>query len=345
MTAPRSAIVFGFLIGVVFSAVMFVTLVGSPSQMSNAQQGVSASAKQVTLKLGHALDTSHPVHKSMEFMKYKLLELSKGSMSVEIYPSGVLGSEVQSIEQLQQGALAMTKTSAAALESFVPNMQLFGLPYLFTDHSHFWRFLTSTTGNTLLNSALDKNLRGLAYLDAGSRNFYSSTKPIITPDDLVGMKVRVMNSKMAITMIEALGGSPTPIAWGELYSALAQGTVDAAENNPPSYVSNKHYEVSPHFSLDGHTRIPDVLLISEPIFSQLTNQQQTWLTQAAAQARDFQKTLWQQTNDEAIEEAKANGATVYHVDSEAFNNKAKSIYNTITDPILLNMVEAIEALK
>ncbi len=340
MTARRSAIVFGFLIGVVFSAVMFVSLLGAPQQVSDKQQ-----SPKVTLKLGHALDTSHPVHKSMEFMKYKLLELSQGSMQVEIYPSGVLGSEVQSIEQLQQGALAMTKTSAAALESFVSNMQLFGLPYLFEDHQHFWRFLSSNTGQGLLNSALDKNLRGLAYLDAGSRNFYSSTKPIKEPADLVGMKVRVMNSKMAINMIEVLGGSPTPIAWGELYSALAQGTVDAAENNPPSYVSNKHYEVSPHFSLDGHTRIPDMLLISEPIFSQLSTQQQQWLKQAASQASDFQKTLWQQTNNAALEEAKQNGAQVYVVNTKAFNEKAKPIYHSIKDPELLDMIKVIEALK
>lgn len=337
MSKARASFTLGLLLGILFSVGFYAYFLRDLHQ--------SASSPTRTLKLAHALDTSHPVHQALLDMQVRLTDYSDGRLSLEIYPGGVLGSEVQSIEQLQQGALAMTKTSAAAMESFVDDMKVFGLPYLFRDESHYWKVLESDIGRELLLTSQSKNLRGLTYYDAGSRNFYSSNKLIKTPEDLAGMKIRVMNSRMAINMIEVLGGSPTPISWGELYTALAQGTVDAAENNPPSYVSNKHYEVGPFFSLDSHTRIPDILMVSQQIWQSLTLQEQSWLQQAADDSSVLQRQLWQQKTSEALEEARQHGVTIFQPDISLFRAKAQPIYNEIRNTKLAERVRRIKAVE
>ena len=275
----------------------------------------------MVLKLGHSLDPSHPVHIAIEFMKERLEELSGGRVTIDIYPNEVLGSETQVIEQLQNGALAMTKTSSAPMEGFIPEMAVFSLPYVFRDEDHFWQVLDSDMGRSLLLKGESKYLRGLCYYDAGSRNFYTKEKPILSPDDLVGMKIRVMNSRTAMDMISAMGGAPTPIAWGELYTALQQGTVDGAENNPPSYYSNRHYEVCKHFSLDGHTRIPDIVLISTKIWNDLDPRVQQWVQQAADDSSVFQRNLWKEKTIEALEAAEELGVKIYRPDQTPFVEK------------------------
>ncbi len=303
------------------------------------------SQRQLVLKLGHGLDTGHPVHKAMEFMKQRLEELSGGTVTVDIYPGAVLGAETQCIEQLQNGSLAMTKTSAAAMENFIPAMAVFSLPYIFRDADHCWAVLNGEVGQGLLQKGEPKFLRGLCYYDAGSRNFYTKDRPVKTPDDLKGLKIRVMNSATAIDMVKAMGGSPTPIAWGELYSALAQGTVDGAENNLPSFVSNKHYEVCKHLTLDGHSRIPDLLLVSSKVWKKLDPQVQRWLQQAADESSGFERRLWQEKTAEALEQAKAEGVTVYTVDSAAFAAKVAPMLAGIRDPEVRELLKQIAEVK
>ena len=146
----------------------------------------------------------------------------------------------------------MTKVSTGVLENFVPNLKVLGLPFLFRDNQHRYEVLEGKVGEELLNSSISKRLKGLTFYDAGSRNFYSK-KPINIPEDLNGEKVRVMESQTAINMVKALGGSPTPIAWGELYTALQQGIVDGAENNLPSFYTSRHYEICKYYTMDQHT--------------------------------------------------------------------------------------------
>jgi tripartite ATP-independent transporter DctP family solute receptor len=296
---------------------------------------------QLVLKLGHSLDTSHPVHIAMEFMQKRLEELSGGKVTINIYPSSVLGSEVQCIEQLQNGSLAMTKTSASSIENFVPEMSVFGLPYLFRDADHYWEVLNSPLGKELLQKGNMKSLKGLCYYDSGSRNFYTKDKPILTPDDLKGLKIRVMNSRTAMDMVSMLGAAPTPIAWGELYTALAQGTVDGAENNPPSFTSNKHYEVCKHFSLDAHTRIPDLLLMSTKVWDKLDPQVQTWVQQAADESCEYQRELWRKKTLESLEQAKTEGVTIHEVDQSLFVEKVQPMYEALEDDTIKQLVKQI----
>lgn len=268
--------------------------------------------------MAHSLDHTHPVHQAIVFMSERLYKLSGGTMRMDVYPSGQLGGERELMELLQIGSLAMTKVSTSPMEGFVPAMKIFNVPYVFRDSEHYWRFLNSDIGRELLLAGDAVNLRGLGYYDAGSRSFYTVDNPVRSPADLKGLKVRVQESQTALQMVSALGGSGTPVAWGELYTALSQGVVDGAENNPPSFYTSKHYEVSRYFSLNEHTSVPDIMVISSYIWSTLTEQQQRWVQQAMDESIVFQRQLWQTSTEEALAAVEEAGVEIIYPDKTAF---------------------------
>lgn len=309
-----SYFVAGLLVGALVATAGFALVL----KRQQTKTGSAQQQQRVTLKMAHVLDPSHPVHKAMEHMKERLEVLSAGTMTIDIYASGVLGSETECLEQLQNGALAMTKTSAAAIDSFVPELAVFSLPYAFRDHDHFWKVLDSPLGKELLQKGAHKHLRGLCYYDSGSRSFYTVTKPILSPADLRGMKIRTINSRTAMDMISTMGGAPTPISFGELYTALQQGTVDGAENNAPSLATSRHYEVCKHYSLDEHARIPDLVLINTEAWNALSPQQQSWLQQAADESSKFQRQLWLEATAADFKTLEAKGVKIYRPDPKPF---------------------------
>ena len=291
---------------------LFICLLAACNAKSNVQ----------VLKFAHGLDVKHPVHLAIVYMAERLAEKSNGTLKIEIYPAGQLGGEREMIELLQIGSLAMTKVSSSPLEGFIDEMKIFSVPYLFKDNEHFWRALNSDIGKRILLSGEPVFLRGLGFYDAGSRSFYSVKKPINTPDNLAGMKIRVQNSQSAIEMVNSMGGSATPIAWGELYTALQSGVVDGAENNPPSFFSSKHYEVAKYFTLDEHTMVPDLILIGKYSWDHLSPQQRIWVQEAMDESIVYQRKLWEQATIEAIEAVKAAGVEVIYPDKTLFQNKA-----------------------
>ncbi|UCD24007.1 MAG: TRAP transporter substrate-binding protein, partial [Gemmatimonadota bacterium] len=252
------------------------------------------------IKLAHGLDPTHPVHFAMEFLAERVAEESGGTMRVDIYPSEQLGTERQALELLQIGSLGMTKVSAAVLENFAAPFKVLSLPYIFRDEAHKWAVLEGPIGREMLEMAASFRLRGLCFYDAGSRSFYTKDRPIMQPSDLAGLKIRTQESATATRMVSLLGGSATPIAWGELYTALQQGVVDGAENNPPSFHLSRHYEAARYYSLNEHTGVPDVLLVSTVVWNDLTVQQQQWLQDAANESAQHQKVLWQRATEEAL---------------------------------------------
>ncbi len=253
------------------------------------------------LKLAHGLDSSHPVHKGMLFMAESIAKKSKGTLLIEIYPSQQLGTERQALEMLQIGSLAMTKVSGAVMENFAPKIKCLSLPYVFRDREHTYKVQDEKVGRDLLIQSEKYWLRGLGYFDAGQRSFYTKEKSIETPDDLIGMKIRVQESVMAMNLVKALGGAPTPISWGELYTALQQGVVDGAENNPPSFVTSQHYEICKFYSLNEHTAVPDLLVIGTVAWNRLKPQEQEWLQEAADEAIAYQRKIWVEAEQEALE--------------------------------------------
>lgn len=290
--------------------------------------GCQSVLETTTIKLAHSLDVTHSVHLGMEVLDEKLREKSSGTMQLEIYPNQQLGTERQCLELLQIGSVGMTKVSVGVLENFSPKMKVFGIPFLFRDREHAYSVMQSKIGKELLLGAEKYWLRGLNYYDAGSRSFYTTSRPVNTPDDLVGLKIRVMPSATAVEMVKQLGGAPTPISWGELYSSLQQGVVDGAENNLPSFYLARHYEVCKYYSLDEHTILPDVLVIGTHVWNSLTAQQQQWLQEAADESAIYQKQLWAESEEEAMNAIVEAGIEVIRPDKSLFSAKVKALHES-----------------
>lgn len=301
---------------------------------------------KTTLKLGHGLSSSHPVHRAFEEMNKELKELSKGAMELEIYSSAQLGSENQCIELLQIGSLDITKTSAAPLEGFVEKFKIFGIPYLFHSHDHYDRFLSSAAGDELLKSTEPFWFRGLTYFDAGARSIYTTKRAVRSLADMKGLKIRVQKSPIAVEMIDAFGASATPVDWGELYTALQSNVVDGAENNTPSITTAFHHEVAKYYTVNEHNFSPDVVIISSATWAKLTLQQREWITEAARRAKVFQQKLWAQQEQESLKLMIESGVEVIYPDKSEFIEAAQPMVRRYKeDPTYSRLINQIDAVK
>ncbi|WP_419831951.1 TRAP transporter substrate-binding protein [Endozoicomonas atrinae] len=296
------------------------------SIVATAVLACSASVSAATLKLSHNHDRNHPVHEAMQFMAKRAKELSGGSLKVRIYPDATLGTQRESTELLQIGALDMVKSNASELESFESTYSAFNMPYLFRDRNHFYQVTMGEIGEKILASSEDKGFIGLTYYDAGSRNFYAA-KPIQSPADLKGMKVRVQPSPTAVSMVQHMGASPTPLAYGELYTALDQGVVDSAENNITSFVTSRHGEVAKQFSFSEHAMIPDVLVISKISWDKLSADEQKALKQAALESSMEMKDLWAEAEDKNRKYAEEKMGVIFmSIDKTPFVKSVEPMY-------------------
>ena len=296
-----------------------------------------------TLILAHGLDTKHSVHIAMEYMAQRASELSDGKLDIKIYPSQQLGTERQCLELLQIGSVDITKVSAAVLEGFAPVYKVLSIPYIFQSRAHQSAVLSGPVGKQILATGDEFWLRGLCFYDSGSRSFYTKDKPILTPKDLEGMKIRVMSSPTSIEMVKLFGGAATPISWGELYTALQGGVVDGAENNPPSFYLSHHYEVCKYYSINEHTSIPDVVLISTHTWDKLNEEEKGWLSHAADESFVYQQKLWIESERESLEAVKKAGVEIFYPDKVPFIEKVKPLIEEYKkDPVLLEIIESIQ---
>ena len=271
-----------------------------------------------TLFFAHSLPITHPVHKGILAMKEALNEKSGGKLQIKVFPDGQLGTEREVLELLQIGSVAMTKVSAAAMSSFAPEYRVLGVPYLFRDSEHMFNVLEGKVGQELLEGGSEYLLRGLCFYDAGSRSFYTLDGFIKTPEDLKGKKIRVMNDQMAVNMVNDLGGSATPMAYGELYTALQQRVVDGAENNVPSFVTSNHYEDT------------------------LSDTEKGWLQDAAVESVKKQKVYWKENVEEGMKVLKEANVEIYYPDKTPFVEKTKPILEElIKDPKMKKIIDQI----
>ncbi len=297
-----------------------------------------------TLRLAHVLDTASPVHQAMAFLGKRLEELSGGKFRILLYPGGQLGNERESLELLQLGSLDIAKVSSAVMENFVPEMGVFSLPYLFRDSDHYWQVFNGEIGKEILLKGEKYWLRGLCYYDAGFRSFFLCDKKVEQPQDLKGLKIRVMRSNLQIRTINLLGGNATPLSWGELYSALQQGVVDGAENNPPNFYQNKFYELCNYFVLDEHSAPPDVLVMSTHTWNKMSDTERRWLEQAVEESVAFQRKLWHDMTQEALNAVKKAGVTVIQPDKQPFFESVAPIYKELEGTELGRLAERIRNL-
>lgn len=294
-----------------------------------ADSGKQADSGGERIILAHAMHPSHPVSVALERMASNAGRLSDGQLNIQIYAGGQLGSERELLELIQLGSIGMTKVSAATIENVVPAMQVYSLPYLFRNEAHVRQVQDGPLGRELLREGIPKRLRGMAYYDAGSRSIYTVNRRVERPEDMNGLKIRVMESRISVRLMRSLGGAPTPISWGELYTAFQGGLVDGAENNPPSFYTSRHYEVCRYYVLNEHATIPDLLVMDERLWQRLSTQQQQWLREAIDESVAFQRELWQEFTENALMEIEAAGVEIIRPDRQPFREATRPLYEHI----------------
>lgn len=310
-----------------------------------SKSGTQGDKKTEGAKYTWRLAETHPPDYPTTLGDKKFAELvyerTNGRIKIEVFPSGQLGEEKAVIEQVQLGAIELTRVNAAPLAEFNKNFGVLSLPYVFDSEAHLWKFLQSDTGNKLLDSLEKSKMKGLAYYDSGARSFYAR-KPLSSIDDLKGLKIRVQQNKINMEMVSALGASATPMPYGEVFSALQTGVIDAAENNYPSYFSSNHYQVAKYYILDKHQRTPEVLLISKTAWDKLSDEDKKIIKQAALDSVAFQREAWAKYEKDAEAKLRAAGVTITEVkDVKPWQDAVKSVIDKYRDEYK-EMLDAID---
>lgn len=260
------------------------------------------------------LPADFPTVRAVEAMSNMLRERTDGRLSIKVFSGGQLGSERDALEITIFGGLDMNRISAAPLNSLAPMTVVACLPFLFQSAAHMRKSLHGQPGRVILDSLEEHGLIGLCFYDSGARSFYNTKKPIKTPSDLEGMKLRVQSSDLYVSMISALGADATPMFLGEVYQSLVQGVIDGAENNWPSYEAGRHYEVAGYYSLTRHVMAPEVLTMSRYRWRSLSDADKQAVMDCARESVPYMTQLW----DERVEAAKKNiiasGVQVNEVD-------------------------------
>lgn len=307
----------------------------------------SQKEKVTTLKLAHVLDRALPNHLAAVHLAEKLKEYSGGKMELKIYPGGQLGSEREYLESLQIGSLDMTIVSTGVIENFVPSMAVLSLPYLFRSVEHREQVIFGPIGDDILSQGEELWLKGLCFFEAGSRCFYLRDKKVETPEDLAGLKIRVMRSYWSIQTINSLGANATPIAFGELYTALQQGVVDGAENNIPTFYQARHFEACKYYVIDDHSAPSNMALISTHSWERLTEDERKWLKMATKDAVEYQRKEWAKAVDETLAKLIAEGIEIVKPRKDLFQKKVEPLYEKLKEEKnpLYPLVEMIRGVK
>jgi tripartite ATP-independent transporter DctP family solute receptor len=237
----------------------------------------------------------HPKGYPTELADEKFAELvkakTKGKINIQVFFSSQLGTENEVVEQAKLGVIQFVRVSTSPVITVYPAVGVLAMPYIFRSQDHMWKVLNGPVGATFLKGMESVGLTGLAYFEAGSRNFYAN-KPLNSLADFKGLKIRVQQNPIHVKMVQLLGATAIPIAYGEVYSALQTGVVDGAENNIPSWISASHYEVAKNFIRDEHLRQPEILMVSKKFFDSLSKSEQKAIRDAAKEATAYQINAW-----------------------------------------------------
>lgn len=305
-----------------------------------------AMSAPVTLKLGHIAEPTNPYGMGADHFAQLVKEMSKGEIIVQVYPSSQLGNQRDLVEGLTFGTLDMTLTGTAVLGNFIPEVSVFDLPFLFRDVYHAYKAL-DTVGMELCKKGESRGMITLAIWENGVRHMTNNKRPIRTPADMKGLKIRVMEQPVYIQMMQVLGASPTPMAMSELYTAMQKGVVDGQEN-PFSHIATKRfYEVQKYISTTGHTYAPEPLLISTIAWKKLSADQQKILRKAAEETRDWQRQLCRDKEGEFRKVIEDSGMSVINddVDKAAFAKATAPVWDNYTKKFGDASIKAILAIK
>ena len=301
---------------------------------------------QKVMRLAETHPQDYPTTKGDYEFARLVKERTNGRIVVEVFHSKQLGEEAAVIEQVQLGAIDMTRVSISAVSSFVRDLDAFQLPYLYRDAAHMWKVLDGPIGDEILKKHEASNFVGVGWFESGSRNFYTK-KPVKTVGDLKGMKIRVQQAPLMVGMVEALGAVATPLPYGEVYSALQTGVVDGAENNWPSYLTTSHFEVAKYWISDEHTRVPEITVGSKKVFDKLSKEDQAIILKAMKDAQPFQYKLWVDFEKVAEKTVRDKGSTITEVspqEKQKFMDAMKPVYDK-QPPEIMAVVNKIRAVK
>lgn len=324
---------------------LLIMLMTATLCFANGQQEESGGEKNYTIKIGTTNQAGHPITTSLKYFGDLVNEYSDGTITVEVYSDGQLGDERDLVEGVSLGTMYMCLSSTGPVGSFAPKMDVLNLPYLFRDNAHAYAVLDGEIGEELAAGLLDFGIRNLCYWENGWRQLTNNKREINTPADLKGLKIRVMESQIMVATLNAMGASAVPMGWSEVITSLQQGILDGQENPIINNVYNGAYEVQKYLSLTKHFYNPSVLLINEDFYQGLSEKQRAAIDRAAIEARDYQRTLGQQMEEEALVSLVDKYGLVINEnpDIEAFAEAVKPVYDEYADSLggwdLINRIQ------
>ncbi len=321
-------------------------VMGSLGCAGNGDAGEDSRVPEFVLIYAENQPEDYPTTQGAYRFAKLVFERTEGRVEIQVSAGGVLGEEQSTIEQMQFGGIDFARVSLSSLSDFIPKMNVLQMPYLYTDADHMWQVLEGEIGDEFLDSLDGTGLVALSWYDAGARNFYSAKKPIETLEDMEGLRVRVQESELMKAVVEALGASAVPTAYDEVYSALETGRIDAAENNWPSYDSMRHFEVAPYYTVDEHTRVPEMQLVSAATWEKLPREYHQIIRECARESAVYERKLWEERIHESEERVRKAGCQVVELSAKEkgrFREAMLSIYGEYCGEYMDMIQEILEA--
>jgi tripartite ATP-independent transporter DctP family solute receptor len=314
-----------------------------------AAPGTHALAQQkLVLKASDVHPAGYPTVVAVEHMGDKLAKATNGRLTVQMFAAMQLGGEKEAIEQAQIGAIQLARVSVGALGPVIADLNVLNLPFLFRNTAHMQKVIDGAIGQELLDKVTgnpNANLVGLCWMDAGARSLYDTKKPIRTIADLKGMKFRVIGNPMFVDMMNALGGNGVAMGYDQVFSALQTGVVDGAENNPPSFVFDNHYQVAKYYTLTEHLIVPEMLVLSRKTWDALSKEDRELVAKLAREAQLEERALWEKYEASAMDKAKAAGIEVIPVaDKAPFQAAVKPVWDKY-GPRFAELIKRIQAVE
>lgn len=306
--------------------------------------GFASGASALELRGWNIHVEDYPVSIAMESFLAEVAEKTGGEITGKVYHNGVLGSQPDAIEQMRLGVMDFGEFSLGPMGQAVPETNVVSLPFIFSSIPDMYRLMDGEVGDAIGEGMIDKGIMPLAWYAAGARSFYNSVRPINTPADVEGLKVRVMSNDLFVKMIESMDGNATPMAFAEVYQSLKTGVVDGAENNPPSYESTSHFEVAKYYSLTEHLIIPECLCMSLKTWEKMTPEQQEIVKAAGRASAEHQRELWAEREAASMEIVQAGGTVVNSIaDKAPFQAAMTPVYDKFLadNPALTDLVNLI----
>jgi tripartite ATP-independent transporter DctP family solute receptor len=288
----------------------------------------------------------YPNTVALEQFAKDVTEKTEGRVTAQVYNNGVLGDQPDAIEQTRNGALDFGNFNMGPIGPIVPEANVLSLPFLFSSIDHMHEVMDGEIGQRFADAMEEKGLVALAWFDSGTRSLYNTKRPIEKPEDVSGLKIRVMNNDLYVDMIDALGGNATPMAYGEVYQSLKTGVIDGAENNYPSFESSNHYEAARYYSATEHLMIPECICIAKASWDELSDEDKEIVREAARAAAERQRELWAEQSQKSKAEVEQAGVAVNEVeDKSAFQEAMKPVYDKFVaaNPDLAPLIEEIRS--